>query len=134
MAAVVIDTDILSFRFKKDSRARLYRKHLVGRDWVLSFMTLAELDLWANTHNWGSDRRAKLELFLGSYAVLYPDRDVCRLWAEVSDGARRNGRPIECADAWIATTALALGVGLVTHNPADYLGVNGLTVFSEATT
>jgi tRNA(fMet)-specific endonuclease VapC len=53
MTAVVIDTDVLSFRFKKDSRARLYRKHLVGRDWVLSYMTLAELDQWAIAHHWG---------------------------------------------------------------------------------
>jgi predicted nucleic acid-binding protein len=106
----------------------------VGRDWVLSHMSVAELDQWALTHHWGATRRAQLELLLGSYAIAYPDRELCRLWAEVCDGARRNGRPIECADAWIASTALALNAGLVTHNPADYLGVNGLTVFSEATT
>ena len=46
-------------RFKKDTRARLYRRHLVGRDWVLSFMTLAELDQWAEAHNWGHGRRVQ---------------------------------------------------------------------------
>src|SRR5712691_6476762 len=101
MPAAVIDTDVLSFRFKKDSRAQLYRRHLLGRDWILSFMTLAELDQWALDHHWGPDRRSQLERFLASYTVEYADRDLCRLWAEVTDRVRRNGRPIECADAWI---------------------------------
>lgn len=43
MPAVVIDTDVVSFRFKKDSRAALFQKHLLGCDWIISFMTLAEL-------------------------------------------------------------------------------------------
>lgn len=49
MAAAVVDTDVVSYRFKKDSKARLYRPHMTGREWVLSFMTLAELDQWALT-------------------------------------------------------------------------------------
>jgi predicted nucleic acid-binding protein len=40
--------------------------------------------------------------------------------------ARRNGRRIETADAWIAATALLYDVPLLTHNKADYLGVPGL--------
>jgi predicted nucleic acid-binding protein len=65
--------------------------------------------------------------------VLYPfDRSLCWRWAEVTDSARRNGRPIQTADAWIAATALLAGVPLVTHNPADYAGVSGLIVLSEA--
>ena len=43
MDLAVVDTDIVSFRFKKDSRARLYRRHLIGRAPVIAFMTLAEL-------------------------------------------------------------------------------------------
>jgi tRNA(fMet)-specific endonuclease VapC len=44
--------------------------------------------------------------------------------------ARRAGRPIGPADAWIAATALRYGVPLVTHNPSDYTGVPGLSVLS----
>ena len=36
------------------------------------------------------------------------------------------------ADAWIAATALHLGVPLITHNKNDYLGVDGLTIISES--
>jgi hypothetical protein len=41
---VVVDTDVVSYLFKGDSRAPRYRPHLVGHTPVLSFMTVAELD------------------------------------------------------------------------------------------
>lgn len=45
--------------------------------------------------------------------------------------ARRAGRPIQTADAWIAATALLYGATLVTHNAADFAGVPGLLVVAE---
>ncbi len=36
------------------------------------------------------------------------------------------------ADCWIAATALAFGLELVTHNPADFRGIPGLAVVTEA--
>src|SRR5437867_4311981 len=60
MSLVVVDTDIGSFYFKKDSRARLYRHHLIGRAPVISFMTLAELLAWAQERRWGLGRQAAL--------------------------------------------------------------------------
>jgi predicted nucleic acid-binding protein len=110
----------------------LYRRHLLGRDHFISFMTLAELDHWAVRYNWGPARRESLDRFLQGIAVHYPDRPLCHFWAEVTDQARRKGRPIDGADAWVAASALALDVPLVTHNPADYSGVDGLTILSEA--
>jgi predicted nucleic acid-binding protein len=41
------------------------------------------------------------------------------------------GRRIDCADAWIAATALIAGAPLITHNRNDYLGVPGLTLISR---
>jgi predicted nucleic acid-binding protein len=68
--------------------------------------------------------------FLERFTIVLVDRALCRLWAEVGDRARRRGRPIQTADAWIAATALSLGVPLVTHNPADYAGVDGLALLT----
>jgi len=48
------------------------------------------------------------------------------------ESAKRNGRPIAPADAWVAATALHLGFPLVTHNRTHFLGVDGLTVLSES--
>lgn len=40
---VVVDTDVVSFLFKRDTRAELYRRHLEGRRPLISAQTLAEL-------------------------------------------------------------------------------------------
>ena len=65
--------------------------------------------------------------------LVYPaDQALCRVWAEVRHAARSAGRRIEVADAWIAATALALGIPVVTHSRSDYPGVPNLVVISEA--
>lgn len=132
MALVVVDTDVVSFVFKKDSRARAYRPHLVGRDLVVSFMTLAELRLWTLHRRWGTVSWQRLERHLQGYDVFYADAALCLLWAEIVAATWRKGNRIETADAWQAATALALDVPLVTHNPADYAAVDGLTVLTAA--
>ena len=131
MASVVVDTDVMSFLFKRDSRAEGYRPHLTGKLLVLSFMTVAELDRWALARNWGKTRCARMEEYLRNFVVYPFDRVLCSKWAEVSDRARRNGRRIECADAWIAATAVLHNIPLVTHNSSDYTRVDGLEVISE---
>jgi hypothetical protein len=42
MEFVVIDTDVISYIFKGDTRGEMYRPHLDNRLGVLSFMTVAE--------------------------------------------------------------------------------------------
>lgn len=131
MSFVVVDTDVVSFLFKKDSRAELYRPHLEGQVPVMSFMTLAELLRWALIRKWGKKRQAKLYAHLRKFAVYPFDAALCQTWAEVTTCAEGNGRPIETADAWIAATALHHGIPLVTHNGGDYAGVEGLVIISE---
>ena len=70
--------------------------------------------------HWGAFRRAELAQHLTRYVVLPATRELCSKWAEVSWEARRKGRPIQTADAWIAASALQYQVPLVTHNAGDY--------------
>jgi predicted nucleic acid-binding protein len=130
--SVVVDTDVVSYFFKNDSRAEAYRPHLDGNLLIISFMTVAELDVWALQSRWGTQRRSRLEEHLERYAIYHASRQLCRGWAEVTAGARRKGRPIDCADAWIAATALILSVPLVTHNVRHYAQVDGLELITEA--
>ena len=130
MSSAVVDTDVVSYEFKRDTRRRLYRPHLLGREAVVSFMTVAELDEWAERRRWGEAKRQKLARHVERFPVYYADRHLCRLWAEVRVGAERRGRPIDKADAWIAATALALGVELITNNPSDFAGVEGLRLLT----
>ncbi len=130
--ALVVDTDVLSFLYKRDTRAELYRPHMSGHMLTISFMTLAEMERWTHAWNWGPRRREHLERYLHRFVFHPSSRILCRKWAEVSDIRKRAGRPIGVADAWIAATALHLNVPLVTHNADDYAGIPDLMVISES--
>jgi tRNA(fMet)-specific endonuclease VapC len=126
MKPIVLDTDVVSFLFKADTRAQMYLPKLQDRQWFISFMTEAELEQWALLANWSEKRVVWLRLFLSRFVVVPSSHDLVLKWAEAMVAARRNGRRVETADAWIAATALLYDAPLLTHNKADYLGVPGL--------
>lgn len=128
----LVDTSVLSLIIKRDTRATLYVPHLVDRVGILSFITLAELYCWPEERHWSLRRRAELLRFLQPYAIVYPDDALCQLWALLMAGTRRSGRTLPFADSWIAATALQLDLPLVTHNPVDFQGTDGLIVISAA--
>jgi predicted nucleic acid-binding protein len=132
MAVRVVDTDVWSYLYKARDEARLYEPHLFGNVLVISFQTQAELLRGALAANWGERRRQHLESRLNKYVVESSSHGLSLRWAEAMDSARRNGRPIAAADAWVAATALHLGVPLVTHNRNHFIGVDGLTIVSES--
>jgi predicted nucleic acid-binding protein len=129
--AVVVDTDVVSYLFKSHPNAFHHLPDLTDRTPVISFMTQAELDRWVLEARWGEARRKRLREYLERFVVLPYDRALCAKWAEVTIAAQACGRRIECADAWIAATALLVGAPLITHNRNDYLGVPGLTLISH---
>jgi predicted nucleic acid-binding protein len=132
MNEVVVDTDVVSCLFKSHPVAFLYLPDLAGKTPIISFMTIAELDRWVLEAHWGESRRRSLRQYLEPFVVAPYDRNLCAKWAEVTVAARAIGRRIDCADAWVAATALLYGAPLVTHNRGDYLGVPGLTVISHS--
>jgi tRNA(fMet)-specific endonuclease VapC len=131
MKPVVLDTDVVSFLFKSDSRAQAYLPHLRDRQWLISFMTEAELEQWALLSNWHAKRIDWLRTFLARFVIVPSSRDLVLKWAEVMVAARRVGRRLETADAWIASTAIVYDAPLIAHNGSDYSGVPGLKVITE---
>jgi len=131
MTQIVVDTDLVSFLFKNHPLGIRYDPELAGRVPLISFMTMAEVERWAIQYRWGGHRLDWRHLYLGRFTVVPSSPDLCRKWAEAMVAAQAAGRRIECADAWIAATALLYGVPLVTHNRTDYLGVPGLTLISH---
>jgi predicted nucleic acid-binding protein len=131
MNSVVVDTDVISFLFKNHPIGSQYDSELAGRSTLISFMTLAELDRWAIQARWDEARRNRLTKCLQPFIVLPYNRALCQKWAETTVGAQASGYRIECADAWIAATALLNDLPLVTHNRGDYLGVIGLRLISH---
>lgn len=132
MNHVVADTDVVSFLFKNHPISKRYDPDLAGCVALISFMTVAEVERWAIQYRWSEHRLRWLHLYLRRFTVVPSSPDLCRKWAEAMVAAQAAGRRIECADAWIAATALLYDAPLVTHNRSDYLGVPGLSVISHA--
>jgi predicted nucleic acid-binding protein len=95
-------------------------------------MTVAELDRWVIEARWSDVRRKRLCQYLEPLVILPYHRDLRTKWAEVTVAAQACSRRIDCADAWIAATALMASAPLITHNRDHYLGVPGLTLISPA--
>ena len=132
IGAALVDTDVLSFLFKGDTRAAKYEPHVAGRLIVVSFMTVAELERWALQRNWGEAKRVIMAERLRQFVLPPISRELCQRWAQVTDGARRNGFSVSCADAWIAATAIFLNIPLITNNRRDFELIDRLQLITHA--
>lgn len=130
-AYVLVDTNVVSYLHKGHDLGRLYAPHLQGKLLAISFITVGELYLWAETAAWGEARRNSLETRLRNFVVVPYDHEIARHYARLSVQRKRAGRPIALHDAWIAACALRHGVPLVTHNKKDFEGIEGLPLISE---
>jgi predicted nucleic acid-binding protein len=133
MNTILLDTNIVSFLIKQDSRVKDYAPHLQNHRLAISFMSVAELFQWAYTRNWGESRIRQLEIALKNYVVFAFDIEICRLWGEVRAECYRAGRPISSQDAWVAATARQHNLPLVTHNPKDFECVQNIEVITTVT-
>ncbi len=130
MSTVLLDTNIVSFIFKEDSRVRDYAPLLLHQELAIAPMTVAELYQWAALRHWGETRQQQLEALLKRYTILPIDIPVCREWARLRAARTEIGRPISSQAAWIAATARRYGLPLVTHNPADYERIADLQIIT----
>src|SRR5437879_6064297 len=97
---LLLDTNIVSFQFRRDTRLPLFQRALAGQVQAIAFLTLAELYKWPIERNFSPERRAALEKLLRSYVVLPFDDALARRWAEMSVQLKRAGRGISDSDAW----------------------------------
>jgi predicted nucleic acid-binding protein len=126
----IVDSDVMSYIFKRDSRAAFYKRRLTSYSAVLTFMIVAELDFWVLRRRWGPAMVVRLDQFISTFTIVPPNCGLCRLWANVTNVCRQAGRPILPPDAWIAATALRLNAPLFTHNRSDFAAVPNLTIIS----
>ena len=132
MSIILLDTNIVSFILKGDSRTKLYEPHLHGQRLAISFMTVAELYQWAAIRKWGTHRTKELgQMLMVNYTVLSFDIALCQLWGTLRANRRAIGRTISPEDAWIAATALQYKLPLITHNPTDFEKIQNLKIITE---
>ena len=93
--------------------ARLYLTFTVAGE-LAAGMSMSERQAW--------------ETFLGPFYVLPSSPEVCWEYGAAYRYLRANGRLIGSNDLWIAATAIAYGMPLVTANVVDYARVPRLEV------
>ena len=106
-----------------------YRPRLEGYVLAISFMTVGELYEGAYRAGWSGEKLTRLRETLRAYIVIPFSFEICRQWGAIR--YQRRKQTIAVDDAWIAATARACNSPLVTHNPKDFRGIEGLEVLTE---
>jgi predicted nucleic acid-binding protein len=119
-ALVLVDTDVFIWLSRGKQQAARYARLVAGKRIVLSFATVAELWLGAETLNYNESSRRRLEGAIGGTTVVTPDNELTHRWAQLTAQARKAGhalgQPSQTHDAWIAATAQLYGLPLVTDD------------------
>ena len=129
MDALLLDTNIVSYLMRGDSRAMDYRPHFEGKTLAISFMTVGELYEGAYRRGWSEKKFSVLKEQIKMYLVIPFSPNVCQTWGRLR--AERKNRPISVDDGWIAATAITYNCPLVTHNPDDFTDISGLQIVTE---
>jgi tRNA(fMet)-specific endonuclease VapC len=100
---------------------------------LITTVTLAELSvgpLVAATDAERAARQAHVQKAEADFDPLPFDASAARMFGQVAASLRRAGRKSSdrAYDAMIAATALSNGLPVYTCNPADFSGIDGLTV------
>jgi predicted nucleic acid-binding protein len=126
----LLDTNVVSewVRTRPDPGVMAWLDEVDEDRVFLSVATLAELRSGIARIPSGS-RRARLEDWLGAELparfegrILAIDREVALIWGDVVAEREQTGRPIGAMDAFIAATARARDLTLVTRNTRDFQG------------
>jgi tRNA(fMet)-specific endonuclease VapC len=94
----------------------------------VSILTVGDLLTWAQRRDAPPRRLEGIEDFLGEVETLLVGERVAKVFAELRARQFDAGRLTPSIDLWIAATAIAHGLTLVTHNTRDYEQVPGLTL------
>jgi toxin FitB len=117
--AVVLDTDVASRSFKGRVPPGLAAR-LIGRQPLLTFVTIGELTQWTKLRRWGPGNRAMLDTWLSDKPVIPGAKSIAVIWGELSAAATQRGRPRPVNDTWIAACCLAYELPLATLNIKDF--------------
>jgi toxin FitB len=117
--AVVLDTDVASGSFRGRLPSSLAAR-LVGRQPLLTFVSIGELTQWTRLRQWGPRNLAGLDAWLLDKPVLSASRSVGVIWGELSAAATLRGRARPVNDTWVAACCLAYGLPLATLNVKDF--------------
>ena len=117
--AIVLDTDVASRSFRERLPPRLATR-LVGKQPILTFVTVGELAQWTKLRHWGPRNLAMLNSWLADKPVIPGSKAVAATWGSLSAAATQRGRPRPVNDTWVAACCLAYQLPLATLNLKDF--------------
>ena len=127
---LLLDTDVFSFLLKGGKKADPWLPLVDGKYLLLSFVTVAELLVWAETRGWGEAKRERLQARLDATTIIPFNEALIEEWAKLTVEARSTRHPLgekaQANDAWIASTARLHGIPLATGNVGHYAGISDL--------
>lgn len=120
----LIDTNLVSV-LDKHPKARVWvTQHQL--ETAVSAVTVAEMAQGVALLPQGAKRRLLeqgLRELLDSFVILPFDTAAALQWAQYTAGKLKVGRPLQTHDSYIAATALANSLTVVTRNTKDFPGV-----------
>ena len=126
MDTILLDTDVTSYIIKDLPVASAFRPAIFGKRVAISFMTIAEIHEGICRSNWGDNKKRKIVGGLQLFVILPFTVNVCEIWGRIR--AERKQQPISVGDAWIAATAVAYQLPLLTNNGKHFHGIPELNL------
>ena len=135
---VLIDTDVFSCVVvtpkDRDPRVTTWRRLLIGREVAVSAQTVGELLFGAFAAGWGARRLDALHAEIACRARLATTPEVVDAWARLradcSEQGHALGHKLNMGDAWVAATAIAYDLKLLTGD-GIYRGAPGLRLLGD---
>ncbi|MEK7292587.1 MAG: type II toxin-antitoxin system VapC family toxin [Actinomycetota bacterium] len=114
MSRGLLDTSI----FIAFETGRLVNSNLLPDELAVSVVTIGELQVGILTAKDAAAKSKRLKTYRGAlrFNPVDIDQQIAEDWATLRVTLRESGRSVSVNDLWIAATALALGVPLVTQD------------------
>ena len=110
---LLVDTDVLSYIAWKRPQAQSFLPLVEGKLLAISFVTVGEMYFGAAKRGWGELRTSKMEKILRRYTTIPGTYNVAQRYGQVKRAFRDQ---VGENDMWIAATALAHRMPVVTNN------------------
>jgi tRNA(fMet)-specific endonuclease VapC len=125
----MLDTNICVYIIREKPRdIRTKFEQYPITDFVLSTITLAELEYGVEKSSAKAKNRHALELFLIPFTILDFDDAASRIYGSIRTALETMGLPIGAMDLLIAAHALSRNLTLVANNAREFRRVPGLVV------
>ena len=123
----LLDSNICIY-FMKNTYPHLTEK-ILSQDtsnFMISSITVFELEYGAEKSNWGEKNRRKMAMFLAPFRIIPFDTDDALIAGKIRAYLNQRGTPIGPYDIQIAAQGISKGITVVTHNTGEFSRVPGI--------